>query len=181
MRKFGLVLTFVVAALLCSGTFALAQNYDEYLGATVRLLEKGDCVKAELNYNAYQKLTGKTSGLIERVISECKGITNSPSPMLTIGGYASGSSIPKSAIKSTPRFDAYLDYGTSVNCTVVSFKYVYECRGITTLKEVKGNTIPEEFLSDISKKPTGSVISFVDICVNTPSGQKKLGFTAVLE
>ena len=176
-----LEITLVLAMLLCVGTFADAQDYTDYIGSAVRLLDAGDCVKAEQNYNTYKKLTGKTSALIERGISECKGIINSPSPILTIGGYASGVSIPKSTIKNSPRFDAFIDYGTFVNCTVVSFKYVYECRGLITLREVEGNIIPEEIMSDISKKPAGSVISFVNVLVDTPSGQKTLGYTVVLE
>lgn len=65
--------TIVLAMLLFAGTFAVAQDYSEYYNAAVRLLDEGDCVKAEQNYNVYKKLTGKTSAFVEKGIVECKG------------------------------------------------------------------------------------------------------------
>ena len=101
---------------------------------------------------------------------------NVPSPIITIGGYKSGDDVPKAAIKGSPRLDAVLEGGffpfKDVKYTVTSFTYMKEVRGVTSSQVVSGNTIPGDILSDISKKASGSSISFIGIKVSTPSGPR---------
>ena len=113
-------------------------------------------------------------------------VVDVPTPLITIGGYESGSTIPKSVIKSSPSIDAVFNPDAffpfdEVNYTVTSFAYLKEVRGVVSKCIVRGNTIPGDVLSDISKKASGSPISIIDIEVSTPSGSKKFGFTATLE
>ena len=65
--------TIVFAVLLGSGIFAMAQsNYSEYMEYAVIFLDEGNCEKAEMNYDVYKSLSGKSSALIEQKLSECK-------------------------------------------------------------------------------------------------------------
>ena len=103
-------------------------------------------------------------------------VMNVPSPIITIGGYKSGDDVPKAAIKGSPRLDAVLEGGffpfKDVKYTVTSFTYMKEVSGVTSSQVVSGNTIPGDILSDISKKASGSSISFIGIKVSTPSGPR---------
>ena len=67
-----LKITLFIAMLFGFGTLAMAQDYSEYLNAAKRLLDEGDCIKAEMNYSTYKELTGKTSLEIEAAIKKCK-------------------------------------------------------------------------------------------------------------
>ena len=113
-------------------------------------------------------------------------VMNVPSPIITIGGYKSGDDVPKAAIKGSPRLDAVLEGGffpfKDVKYTVTSFTYMKEVRGVTSSQVVNGNTIPGDILSDISKKASGSSISFIGIKVSSPSGPRNApGFAARLK
>jgi gliding motility-associated protein GldM len=113
-------------------------------------------------------------------------VMNVPSPIITIGGYKSGDDVPKAAIKGSPRLDAVLEGGffpfKDVKYTVTSFTYMKEVRGVTSSQVVSGNTIPGDILSDISKKASGSSISFIGIKVSSPSGPRNApGFAARLK
>lgn len=113
-------------------------------------------------------------------------VMNVPSPVIQIGGYKSGEDLPKASIKGSPRLDAILEGGffpfKDIKYTVTSFTYMMEVRGVASSKTVSGNTIPADILSDISKKASGSTISFVSIKVSSPSGPRNApGFTARLK
>ena len=83
----------------------------------------------------------------------------------------------KAAIKGSPRLDAVLEGGffpfKDVKYAVTSFTYMKEVRGVTSSQVVSGNTIPGDILSDISKKASGSSISFIGIKVSSPSGPRR--------
>ena len=109
-----------------------------------------------------------------------------PKPLITIGGYENGSRIPKSVLKENPRFEAIFDSDVffpfeNVNYNVISFSYIRTIRGVSSAVQVRGNALPQEFIDDISKMAPGTSISFIDVVVVTPSGQKTFGFTAILE
>ena len=111
---------------------------------------------------------------------------NVPSPVIQIGGYKSGEDLPKASIKGSTRLDEILEGGffpfKDIKYTVTSFTYMMEVRGVASSKTVSGNTIPADILSDISKKASGSTISFVSIKVSSPSGPRNApGFTARLK
>ena len=113
-------------------------------------------------------------------------VMNVPSPIITIGGYKSGDDIPKAAIKGSPRLDAVLEGGffpfKDVKYAVTSYTYMKEVRGVTSSQVVSGNAIPGDILSDISKKASGSSISFIGVKVSSPSGVRNApGFAARLK
>lgn len=113
-------------------------------------------------------------------------VMNVPSPVIQIGGYKSGDDVPKAAIKGSPRLDAVLEGGffpfKDVKYAVTSFTYMKEVRGVTSSQVVSGSTIPGDILSDISKKASGSSISFIGIKVSSPSGTRNApGFAARLK
>lgn len=112
-------------------------------------------------------------------------VVDIPSPSISIGGYKSGGDIPKSAIKPGLKleaiYDGFFPFADANNCTVTSFSYIKEVRGVTSSQIINGNTIPADIVADMSRKASGSAISFVDIKVSTPSGISVVsGFTARL-
>ncbi|GHT84308.1 hypothetical protein FACS18947_1580 [Bacteroidia bacterium] len=60
--------------LLCCTTLA-AQNESGYLQEINTCLLQNDCRKAQIWYDAYKNLTGKTDAAIEKRIADCKGNT----------------------------------------------------------------------------------------------------------
>lgn len=113
-------------------------------------------------------------------------VMNVPTPVIQIGGYKSGDDVPKQVFRSSPRLDAVLEGGffpfKDIKYTVTSFTYMKEVRGVTSSQVVSGNTIPGDVLSDISKKASGSSISFIGIKVSSPSGPRNApGFAARLK
>ncbi len=113
-------------------------------------------------------------------------IMNVPNPIIKIGDGKNGEDIAKATFRTSPKLDAVLEGGlfpfNDLEYTVTSFTYVREVRGVTSSQVVSGNTIPEEVLSDISRKASGSTISFLDIKIVTPSGNEfTTGFTARLK
>lgn len=69
MKTLKFALVFV--ALLCFGTFAMAQDYSGYLESAKRLLKEGDCDKAKSNYDVYVKLTGQAVSWLDSDIKDC--------------------------------------------------------------------------------------------------------------
>jgi len=113
-------------------------------------------------------------------------VMNTPTPVITIDHqYRNGYYIPKSAIKTNSKLDAVIEncyFPYDLKYTVTSFSYITEIRGVTKKIYVEGNIIPNDILDDISKKAAGSVITFVDIEVSTPSGTINAGgFVATLK
>lgn len=110
-------------------------------------------------------------------------VLNVPNPVIAIGGYKNGSDLPKSAINGSPRLDAVLEDGffpfKDIKYSVTSFTYLKEVRGVTSSQVISGNVIPGDIISDMSKKASGSSISFIGIKVSSPSETNTvLGYTA---
>ena len=112
-------------------------------------------------------------------------VLNVPTPVITIGGYSTGEDVPKAVFKSASKIYAVPSGGFFpyvCNYSVLSYTYMKENRGVVTSYHVTGNDIPKEILDDISKKPSGAVISFVGIKISTPSGVRNTpGFTVKLK
>lgn len=63
--------TMILAMLLGIGTFAVAQDYSEYLNAAKRLLKEEKCDDAKKNYDVYVRLTGQTVSWLSSDINDC--------------------------------------------------------------------------------------------------------------
>ena len=71
--------TMVLAMLLGIGTFAMAQDYSEYLDLAMEKLKAKDCDAAQKYYNVYKELTGKSVLSVEVLIEDCKSASaNAP-------------------------------------------------------------------------------------------------------
>lgn len=82
--KFSLVFCLGFALLLVAGMDCMAQEYCEYLETAVRFIDEGNCDRAEMNYNVYKKLSGKSFDFIEQKISECKDTLGASSGLLQV-------------------------------------------------------------------------------------------------
>ncbi len=147
---------------------------------------EGDYIVTIPAGNTTKEVTINVSSGGKSVGSQKFKVMNVPSPVIQIGGYKSGDDVPKAAFRSSPRLDAVLEGGffpfKDVKYSVISFTYMKEVRGVTSSQVVSGNTIPGDVLSDISKKASGSSISFIGIKVSSPSGTRNApGFAARLK
>ena len=82
--KFSLAFCLSLVLMLVAGMDCMAQEYCEYLETAVRFLDEGNCDRAEMNYNVYKKLSGKSSKFIEDKITECKDSSGQSSGVLRV-------------------------------------------------------------------------------------------------
>lgn len=118
--NFSLIFCLSFALMIVAGMDCIAQEEDhsEYYNAAVRLLDEGDCIRAEQNYNTYKELSGKSSSIIERGIKDCKGssalqMQDDISPLYVDKAkvYRNGKEIPESQLRNmfanTESYDMY--------------------------------------------------------------------------
>ena len=105
-------------------------------------------------------------------------VLNVPVPEVSLGGvYKSGISVPKAVFIYNPYLEAKLTANffpfEEVDYKVVKFDFLYNIDELPKVISVEGERFTEEVLSVIENMEEEDTLSFVNVFVTTPSGEKQ--------